>query len=256
MSKTKSTEKKLPEKLYYKLAEAATWLTKEGLACAPSDILDLGSRGYLELVARLDGVFGQCEFFDDSSYEPIGYTPIFELNGFVTLRSFEVELIEYTGQCSISSSESLYIIGRSPQGNRLSEEQSLMISQSNADNDGILQAHPVSIAIDSLYIRAEELKRFLNDKGGHVPSAALSLAGPPKIDPRIGRTDLNVIAALLELLTNEKWRQFEIPSAFKSEAALITFIDDKFRGIYGLGKSNLEKKFTAAKRSLLDSCTD
>lgn len=251
VSKTKSTEKKLPEKLYYKLAEAATWLTSEGLACAPSDILDLGSRGYLELVARLDGVFGQCDFFDDSSYEPVGYTPIFELHGFVALRRFEVERIEYTGQCSISASESLYIIGEFPPGNRLSEEQSLMISQSNADNDGILQAHPVSIAIEDLYIRTEELKRFLNDKDDHIPSATLSSAGPPKIDPRIGRTDLNVIAALLELLTDKKWQQFEIPTAFKSEADLIEFIEDKFGDIYGLRKTSLQKKFADAKKSLL-----
>jgi len=41
-------------------------------------------------------------------------------------------------------------------------------------------------------------------------------------------------------------------SAFKSEAELIRFIEDKYKGIHGLSKASLERVFAMAKKSLDD----
>ena len=62
-------------------------------------------------------------------------------------------------------------------------------------------------------------------------------------------TYLNVIAALLECIAGNLPKIQRHPS-FPSEAKLIEAIDEHFRGYAGLSKSNLQRKFPEAKRTL------
>lgn len=62
-------------------------------------------------------------------------------------------------------------------------------------------------------------------------------------------TYLNVIAALLDCIVGNLPNIQRHPS-FPSEAKLIEAIDEHFRGYAGLSKSNLQRKFPEAKRTL------
>lgn len=66
---------------------------------------------------------------------------------------------------------------------------------------------------------------------------------------RAETTYLNVIAALLDCIAGNLPNIQRHPS-FPSEAKLIEAIDDHFRGYAGLSKSNLQRKFPEAKRTL------
>ncbi len=63
---------------------------------------------------------------------------------------------------------------------------------------------------------------------------------------------LNVIGALLEVINGTAPNTEKHPG-FKSQAELVNFIDEKYKGAYGLGKTSLDTKFADAKRTLNDS---
>lgn len=96
----------------------------------------------------------------------------------------------------------------------------------------------------------------------HIEFFEESLQTPSKgktIHPRTETNFLNIIGALLEVI-RKGIPSSETPSGqigpatgFKSEAKLITAIDHYYRDYDGLSKSNLERKFPAAKRSLTNS---
>ncbi len=66
-----------------------------------------------------------------------------------------------------------------------------------------------------------------------------------ELDQRAETTYLNIIGALLSCLTGD----FK-ETIFPSEAALRTFIDEKYDGYYGLTSRTLAGKFAAAKKSI------
>ncbi len=72
------------------------------------------------------------------------------------------------------------------------------------------------------------------------------------LSPKAETTYLNIIAALLECISGDAPGVGKHPS-FSNQSALITFLDDKYKGISGLSKRNLEKYFAEAKRNLTAS---
>lgn len=115
--------------------------------------------------------------------------------------------------------------------------------------------HPSGIFPDEaeLVIQRQHIESFENSlaKASNTKQAPLS--------HRAETSYLNMIAALLDVITTgiptpEKTTGKLGPaSEFKSEARLITAIANHYRDIDGLSKSNLERKFPAAKRSLTAS---
>lgn len=69
---------------------------------------------------------------------------------------------------------------------------------------------------------------------------------------RAEATYQNIIAVLLEVIAG-RVPSIESHPSFSSEAKLIETIDQYYRGYPGLSKSNLQRKFPEAKRSLDDS---
>lgn len=112
--------------------------------------------------------------------------------------------------------------------------------------------HPSGMFPDEaeLIIQRRDIESFENSL------AESSNTDTTNLSQRAETSYLNMIAALLDVITEG------IPSAettssqigpaaeFKSEAKLITAIAHHYRDIDGLSKSNLERKFPAAKRTL------
>lgn len=71
----------------------------------------------------------------------------------------------------------------------------------------------------------------------------------PPLSSRAETTYLNIIGALLEVIDGKLPKVDKHPS-FENEAKLIDAIADHYWGIYGLSKSNLQRKFPAAKKSM------
>lgn len=90
----------------------------------------------------------------------------------------------------------------------------------------------------------------------HLTTDATTLLGESKSDAvspplskRAETTYLNIIAALLDCIAGKLPNIDKHPS-FESEAKLIEAIDKYYEGISGLSKSNLTRKFPAAKKSM------
>lgn len=77
------------------------------------------------------------------------------------------------------------------------------------------------------------------------------VAGQGAPGDRAESTYQNIIAALLDVIAG-KLPNVEAHPSFSSEAKLIETIDQQYRGYSGLSKSNLQRKFPEAKRSLKD----
>ena len=107
-------------------------------------------------------------------------------------------------------------------------------------------------------VRGIDIPGTIGSNGeAHLASDAPPLFDESKNDavssclPRRAETTyLNIIAALLDCIAGKLPRVDKHPS-FDSEAMLIDAIDEHFRGISGLSKSNLQRKFPAAKRSVI-----
>lgn len=112
--------------------------------------------------------------------------------------------------------------------------------------------HPSGIFPDEaeLIIQRRDIESFENSL------AESSNADSTNLSQRAETSYLNMIAALLDVITEgipsteTTSSQIGPAAEFKSEAKLITAIAHHYRGIDGLSKSNLERKFPAAKRNL------
>ena len=111
-------------------------------------------------------------------------------------------------------------------------------------------------SIEELAIRVEDIERFENS---HILQPTKKRTPSNTIHPRTEKTYLNIIAALLEVVTkgipDDEYRNNLIgPAAhFKSEKKLIQAIVAHNKDADGISKSNLEKRFPEANRQLQGS---
>ena len=74
----------------------------------------------------------------------------------------------------------------------------------------------------------------------------------PKLHARSETTYLNVIASLLEIISGES-DLFKNPLEHVDQATLINHLTETYIKCPGISKSNLEKVFPRAKRSMLET---
>lgn len=98
------------------------------------------------------------------------------------------------------------------------------------------------------YLELRQEKQRIQDK---LDKLQQDVAGQHAPGERAEVTYQNIIAALLDVVAGNLPNVERHPS-FASEAKLIETIDEKYRGYPGLSKSNLQRKFPEAKRSLKD----
>ena len=94
--------------------------------------------------------------------------------------------------------------------------------------------------------RLEQRVSALESERDSLKSMVDKLGAP---GDRAESTYQNIIAALLDCIAGNLPGVEKHPS-FASEAKLIEAIDEYFRGYSGLSKSNLSRKFPAAKRAM------
>ena len=98
----------LPERLYYRLADAA-----QLLGCSADDLLHYGGCGYLEIVAAANDIWVQKHLFDEledgtpfSSPSDIP-TQAFD---FFSLSAMKIARIERGGECRVSGAMNAYML--------------------------------------------------------------------------------------------------------------------------------------------------
>ena len=178
----------LPERLYYRLADAAEWLTKQGNKCTADDLLHFGACGYLEICASADNLFAQGLLLDT----PADYTegrikgePQFSPGGgafglfdFFAVSAWKIGLIERLTECKCDSSAFIYrrstkgLLQVAFDGRNQREDDSrpgvFALSVTPPSKDGVLSGDPARVAVSDLWVRAEELRRFQNEGSSHV----------------------------------------------------------------------------------------
>lgn len=107
---------------------------------------------------------------------------------------------------------------------------------------------------DCLLIPRRSIDTLLEPIYGRLSSTTLTEdkktrpALQKKEDPRLSRTDLNIIGALLEIISGVTTDNRH--PDFSNEADLISFMAEKYNGIQGISKRTLEARFPSARESL------
>lgn len=84
---------------------------------------------------------------------------------------------------------------------------------------------------------------------GAIKAGQLEDRKPTKSDPRKENAYLNIIGALLEYIEGRSPGVCRHP-AYTGVSDLTKYLDEKYKGYYGVSESNLSRKFPEAKRSL------
>ena len=166
MSKPKPA---LPERLYYRLADAANYL-----GCSTDDLLHYGACGYIELCASsLQAIWIKEMLYDDfddgAGFRPkqIGKT---ELVSFIGLHRASLARIEISGSDQISYA---WVAYKRTKGNlkRIKTDDNplppkyfdICLGDPSGVNGIYLDVSPAN-----LWVRTEELRRFQTDLSSHV----------------------------------------------------------------------------------------
>ena len=212
----------LPERLYYRLADAA-----QLLGCSADDLLHYGGCGYLEICASADDLFAQGIDWDELAGEDKGdgkgeivsfpASRVFRWFDLFALSARQIGGIEKFSECKCSSSVALYRLtdgmllpvtidgGVAQAGAPSSTVESILpnsyfdISASPPVN-GQLFGEPIKVAASDLWVRADELRRFKTEGSSHVRS------DPPMSDIQekpIGPTERNKMLAIIAALCQE-----------------------------------------------------
>ena len=178
----------LPERLYYRLADAAEWLTKQGNKCTADDLLHFGACGYLEICASADNLFAQGLLFDTPADYTEGrikgepqFSPgggVFGLFDFFAVSAWKIGLIERLTECKCDSSAFIYrrstkgLLQVAFDGRNQREDDSrpgvFALSVTPPSKGGVLSGDPARVAVSDLWVRADELRRFQNEGSSHV----------------------------------------------------------------------------------------
>lgn len=99
---------------------------------------------------------------------------------------------------------------------------------------------PVEVPRAHLVVLIEEVERLRVEYPELSGGIACEAQPKTKLDPREERTDLAIIYVLKEILLGDG------RTKFSSQAQLIEEIENKFKGIKGLGKTTLDGRFSLA----------
>lgn len=231
----------LPERLYYRLADAA-----QILGCSADDLLHYGACGYLEVCAAADDLFAQGIDWDELAGEDKGdgkgeivsfpVSRVFRWFDLFALSARQIGGIEKFSECECSSSVALYrltdgvllpvtIVGGVAQaGAPSSTDESIFpnsyfdLSESPPVN-GQLLGEPIKITASDLWVRTEELRRFQKEGSSHVrtdPELPLNFKKPHGNAERFACNRESVLKAALYVkanfpdlcgATNTKWAE-------------------------------------------------
>ena len=156
----------LPERLYYRLADAANYL-----GCSADDLLHYGACGYIELCASSNQAIWLKEMFDDDD-EGWGPTQIGEtkLASFIGLHRSSVARIEISGSDEIGFA---WVAYQRAKGKLLPISRSvehfaptyfdICLGDPSGANGIYLDVSPAN-----LWVRTEELRRFQAEQSSHV----------------------------------------------------------------------------------------
>ncbi len=179
----------LPERLYYRLADAAQFLE-----CSSDDLLHYGACGYLEICAAADDLFAQGIGWDELAGEDNGdgkggivsfpASRVFRWFDLFALSARQIGGIEKFSECKCSSSLALYrltnggllhvAIDGIAQSGPLPIDEKCVFPDSRFDIsasppvDGQLFGEPIRVTATDLWVRTEELRRFQNEGSSHV----------------------------------------------------------------------------------------
>ena len=175
----------LPERLYYRLADAA-----QILGCSADDLLHYGACGYLEIIAAANDVWAQKHLFDEledgtpfSSPSDIP-TQAFD---FFSLSAVKLTCIERSGECRVSGAMNAYMLTRAGLLAGISElledddcrhgreqpSEFFTISPRHPDRENLseqehLSDDSIKVVATDLWVRTDELRRFQKEGSSHV----------------------------------------------------------------------------------------
>jgi hypothetical protein len=208
----------LPERLYYRLADAAEWLTKQGNKCTADDLLHFGACGYLEICASADNLFAQGLLFDtpadytegrikgEPQFSPDG--GVFGLFDFFAVSAWKIGLIERLTECKCDSSAFIYrrstkgLLQVAFDGRNQREDDSrpgvFALSVTPPSKGGMLSGDPARVTVSDLWVRTEELRRFQIERSANVRVDS----GLPGYEKPIGITERNKTLAIVAALAD------------------------------------------------------
>jgi hypothetical protein len=206
----------LPERLYYRLADAAEWLTKQGNKCTADDLLHFGACGYLEICASADNLFAQGLLFDTPADYTEGrikgepqFSPgggVFGLFDFFAVSAWKIGLIERLTECKCDSSAFIYrrstkgLLQVAFDGRNQREDDSrpgvFALSVTPPSKGEMLSGDPARVTVSDLWVRTEELRRFQIERSTNVRVDS----GLQGYEKPIGPTERNKMLAIIAAL--------------------------------------------------------
>lgn len=211
----------LPERLYYRLADAA-----QLLGCSADDLLHYGGCGYLEILASADDLFASGFSWEEVAVEDKGdgkggivsfpHSRVFRWFDFFALSARQVGGIEKFSECECTTSRAIYRLaggellpvnlkGDTVQAGTVVIEDGEFLSDyfdlsASPPVGGQLFGEPIKVTASDLWVRAEELRRFQKEGSSHVRT------DPPMPDIQekpIGQTERNKTLAIIAALCKE-----------------------------------------------------
>ena len=174
----------LPERLYYRLADAAQFL-----GCSADDLLHYGVCGYIELLAAIDFYWATGTDYDYRAESHFVSTSPFNNFNFFSLYAATLRLLEYKGAAYTGTAKALYKAWKgsvyraeldSNRSVRLTED--IARHESQSDFSWQLSKTPreeiasiisgekewIKITHSDLWVRTAELHRFQKEGSSHV----------------------------------------------------------------------------------------
>lgn len=248
----------LPERLYYRLADAA-----QLLGCSADDLLHYGGCGYLEICASADDLFAQGIDWDELAGEDKGdgkgeivsfpASRVFRWFDLFALSARQIGGIEKFSECKCSSSVALYrltdgmllpvtIDGGVAQAGAPSSTVESILPNSYFDISASPPAHgqlfgePIKVTASDLWVRADELRRFQKEGSSHVrsdPEPPLNFKKPHGNAENNARNREAVLKAAIAVKAN-------FPDQCKTIRDWATAIDEKARLFWPDGEPPLK----------------
>ena len=165
----------LPERLYYRLADAA-----QLLGCSADDLLHYGACGYLEITACADRLWAQGSLWRPNESNESDFKAL-RCYGFVALFSLTLIRIEKAGYSHASMARCVYshtpkglvrasLNGALPEMLEPYENLGFFNISKSPPHNGLVIGEAVKFSTIDLWVRTEELRRFQKEGSSHVQS--------------------------------------------------------------------------------------
>lgn len=163
----------LPERLYYRLADAARLL-----GCSADDLLHYGACGYLEITACADRLWAQGSLWRPNESNESDFKAL-RCYGFVALFSLTLIRIEKAGYSHASMARCVYshtpkglvrasLNGALPEMLEPYENLGFFNISKSPPHNGLVIGEAVKFSTIDLWVRTEELIRFQKEGSSHV----------------------------------------------------------------------------------------